>query len=162
MSEAAFSLLQGDPSDWGLPPSGKTFVGVNESGQFVLVQHDGTITVLEPSGASLNKQANSSGVDIGVTPGSVNHKEVITLTGSARTQTVTVAPTTLSDGAECGIQFVVPATAGIIIEVVSNATVVWRFENTTGYPIKALCVLYKDGAAWFPWSETVPAYTPAT
>jgi hypothetical protein len=42
----SLSLLQGDPAEWGIPPVGKTFVGINEAGQLVLKQNDGTIQIV--------------------------------------------------------------------------------------------------------------------
>jgi hypothetical protein len=42
----SLSLLQGDPTEWGIPPVGKTFVGINEEGQLVLKQNDGTILIV--------------------------------------------------------------------------------------------------------------------
>lgn len=163
MSEAAFSLLQGDPSDWGLPPTGKTFVGVNDEGQIVTKQHDGTVTVLTAGGVpSLNKQANSDGTVIAITPSTSQHKEVITLTGVARTQVINVAETDLEDGSSCVILFNLPATAGIVVEVYSDATLIWSYENETGAALKAAAELYKDGSTWAPLRESIPAFTPAT
>lgn len=162
MSNASFNLLQGDPSDWGLPASGKTFIGINESGQVVTKQSDGTVTVIGAGGVpSLNKQANSDGTAITVTPVAYQHTEVVTLTGSARTQVVNVAETSLGDGALAGILFNLPATADVVVEVYSDATLIWSFENESGAVIKALVQVYKDGDVWKVLQSVIPAFTPA-
>ena len=46
MIPPSLSLLQGDPTEWGIPPVGKTFVGINAEGQLILKQNDGTILIV--------------------------------------------------------------------------------------------------------------------
>lgn len=153
----------GDPSEWGLPPSGKTFVGINDQGQVVTIQHDGTITVLTAGGVpSLNKQANSDGTVIAIVPSTSQHKEVITLTGAARTQVINIAETDLEDGSSCVVLFNLPATASLVVEIYSDATLVWSSENETGALLKAAVEFYKDGSTWAPLRENIPAFTPAS
>jgi len=163
MSSAAFSVIQGSPSSWGVPPEGKTYLGVNAQGQIVTVQHNGDITVLTAGGVpSLNKQANSDGAVMAITPSTSQHKEIVTLTGAARTQVINVAETDLADGSSCVILFNLPATAGIVVEVYSDATLIWSYENESGAAQKAAAELYKDGSTWAPLRGSIPAFTPAT
>lgn len=42
-STASLSLLVGDPTEWGVPPVGKVYVGINLDGKLVLVTNDGVI-----------------------------------------------------------------------------------------------------------------------
>jgi|LakMenE01Jun11ns_1017448.scaffolds.fasta_scaffold8219229_1 hypothetical protein len=45
-STASLSLLVGDPSEWGIPPVGKVFIGINLDGKLVIVDNDGVISVV--------------------------------------------------------------------------------------------------------------------
>ncbi len=163
MSSPSFLLLQGDPSDWGVPPSGKTYIGLNDSGQIVTKQHDGTVTVIGTGGTpSLNKQANSDGSVITVTPTTTQHREVITLSGIARTQVVNISGTDLADGSVAVLQLNMPSTPGIIVEFYSDSVLLFSYQNESGVLEKARFEIYKDGSAWEPGESTVPAYTPAS
>lgn len=161
MANPSLSLLQTDPSTWANPPAGKTYIGTNDAGQLVTKVHDGSPVIVASGDPSLNKQA-IAGASATVTPAASQHTEVITVSGAARTLQVTVAETDLSDGAACRIKFILPATALIVIEVVSDGSVIWSFSNQTGAILKALFECYKDGGAWAPLVENVPAYTPAS
>ncbi len=163
MANPSFILKQVDPAAWGLPAEGKTFVGINEDGQIVLKQHDGSVTVLTIGGVpSLHKQINSSGAVITVTPTTAAHKEIITIAGAARVQVINIAATALSDGSEADIIFNLPATSGIVLEVYSGVDLVWTYTNDTGQAINAKFAAYKDGAGWSPLNGYAPAYNPAT
>lgn len=159
MAKPAFTLLQGDPATWPLPDAGKTALGVNQFGQLVIKQSDGSIVVVGTAAvATLNKQANSSGAPITVTPGGPLHTEVLTITGAARTQPVLMAATSLGNGSRATLLLILPATANLIVEVYNDASLVWSFTNQTGTPIKAALELFKDSGAWSPLSESIPAY----
>lgn len=161
MSTPSFSLLQTDPSTWGNPPDGKTFVGVNTDGALVIKTQTG-ISVLGSAGPALGKQSNSDGTAITVTPISVIHKEIITLLGTARTQVVNITLTGLGDGAGATILFYMPSTPGILVQIFTGATMLWSFQNDSGAPIKAAVEFYKDGTAWAVLRENIPAFTPAS
>lgn len=162
MAYTGVILKQSDPTTWDTPPEGKTYLGVNDTGSLVIKQSDGTLAVISPGTASLTKVANSDGAPITVTPLTIAHKQVITLTGAARTQVINIAETSLSDGASCALLFNLPATAGIVIEVYSDSSLIWSYVNQTGAAQKARFQLYKDGAVWAPEAETIPSYTPAS
>lgn len=163
MSSPSFLLLQGDPADWALPPTGKTYIGLNESGQLVTKQHDGTITVIGTGGTpSLNKQANSDGSVITVTPTTSQHTEILTFTGIARTQVVNLVETDLGDGSLAGVLINAPATAGIVIELYSDSEKIWSYVNESGAAEKAFVEFYKDSTVWKVRLSAVPAFTPAS
>lgn len=162
MATPSFLLLQGDPSTWGLPPTGKTYAGVNTSGQIVLKQHDGTVTIVESGAPSLHKQANNSVTPIAVTPTSSLHTEVVTVTGAARTTPLLIGGTSQSDGARCAILFKLPATANIIIEIYSDAELIATLQNQTGALLKATLEFFLDAGVWAPLTAIVPAYEPAS
>lgn len=161
MANPSFSLLQTDPTTWDLPPVGKTYVGINDAGQIVLKQHDGSVTVVESGDPSLHKQASSAGT-IAVTPTTAQHTEVITVTGAARTSPVLIAGTTLSDGSRALLLFKLPATANVILEIYSDATLIGVVQNQTGDVLKAAVEFFLDAGVWAPLRENIPAYTPVS
>ncbi len=115
-------MCQGDPSTWGAPPVGKTYLGVNESGQLTTVQNDGTITVI---GAGLTPGAgtvtNSSGNTI-VTPPTQIYTQTVDVTGVASTRIIVISQDDASAGDICDLRLNWPDVGNIDIQVRSGAT----------------------------------------
>lgn len=163
MATPSFSLLQGDPSTWPLPPAGKTYLGINATGQIVLKQHDGTLSVISSGACSLNKQANNGTVSsLTVTPSTSMHTEIITLTGGARTLPVTIVDPGLSDGARVTILFKFPATTPILVDIFSDIDLLASLQNQTSSPAPGRADFVLDDGDWVCVSVLVPAYTPVS
>lgn len=159
MSKASFSLVQGLPADWGSPPEGKTYLGVNTAGQLVLKQSDGTITPLIVGGTpSLHKQTNASGI-VSVAPSTPVHTEVVTLAGSARAVPVQISEdNSPADGARIFLKFIFPALAGLIVTLYSGDSTELATFTTDGVVLTGTWELYCDGGVWALQLALVPAY----
>lgn len=110
---------------------------------------------------TFNAQANSTG-DSTATAGvlSIIHTEVITFSGSAGTRIVALAiPTGLSAGARLVVRSVLPATAGIVVELrnaTTGGTLLATF-TTDGATLTAVHEFYFNGTAWALLSSAIPA-----
>lgn len=156
-ANASFNLLQGDPADWGVPLSGRTFCGVNESGNFCVKQSDGSVVVFSQGiSPGIHKQTSSSGT-VDVTIGSLIWTEVIALTGIARTIPIVVASTNIGDGARLFIKLNFAAlAAGAIIQIYSGVTLLAQF-TADGLVLSGSVELYGDTGAWLVDKASFPS-----
>lgn len=159
MSKASFSLVQGDPSEWGAPSEGKTYLGINTAGQLVLKQSDGTITPLIVGGTpSLHKQTSASGI-VTVSPSTPVHTEVVTLAGSARAVPVQISEdNSPADGARVFLKFIFPAIASLDISIYSGDSTLLATFSTDGVVLTGTWELYCDNGVWAIQLAQVPAY----
>lgn len=160
MANPSLRLLLQDPTVWPNPVAGRAYVGLDELGNIAIRLPDGTVqTVQSGSPCSLNKQASATNTPVAIIPTSASHKEVLTITGAARTLPLLLSETDLANGSSCVLLLNLPATAGIILEAYSDVTLLWSFTNDTGAAMKAAVEFYKDGATWKVLRETIPAFT---
>ena len=125
MSSPSLNLLAGDPTTWGVPAIGKTFVGINLSGQLTLVNNDGSggavISPLTPAAPAQIDFTNNSGTTT-LTP-SVGVTTVVgTIGGSARSVPVVLATSGMVDGMTLEAFISFPALDSLVI----------NFYNTVG------------------------------
>lgn len=166
MSSPSFNLLQGDPTTWGVPPVGKTFVGINLSEQLVLVNNNGSggqvitpVVSAAPAGLAF---ANASGSTT-ITPSAGVTTAVGAITGGARSVPLVLATNGMSDGQTVEVFLTFPAIDGLTI----------NFYNTVGsgspvLPIQVSAIsgitnalakfLFQSSTGlWLPISLRVPA-----
>ena len=146
-----------------------SIIGMNASDGSPIVYAGGVVTIYNPGGSlpspaaaaitSRNPQATSTG-DFTVTPLSQLHKEIITVSGSARTVNCILGIAGIQDGAELTTVFVLPATPGITINIrsgiVSNPIIA---VVDTGTVLQERLKFYfdDDAAAWVPEVFDVPS-----
>jgi hypothetical protein len=150
-AETDLSLSGGLSAPYWIQFQGQTTAGAN------IVYAAGPITVFTPGSlpasstgfVSHHAQSNGGG-NMVVTPTSQVHTEVITITGSAGTRQVVVGAAGLDAGARIGLKFVLPATAGINLQVYDQATsgplLTTVTSDSSGFTPTAKANLFFDGA----------------
>jgi uncharacterized protein Usg len=160
MSSASFSLLQGDPTTWGLPPVGKTFMGINASGQLVLKQNNGTITPVISSGPGGDALSNSVGTTT-INPTAGNFSALVNVSGSARRVPIVLATAGLLDWQQLDLRVDFPALDNLFIDIYNTAVSgppLSTFQAATGSGItSALWQFRAQSGAWVILSNQVPA-----
>ena len=114
---------------------------------------------LPPFGyVSKDKQTNNSG-DTTAVIGSLDHTEVITLGGTARTSNLILPVAGMADGALLRLILSLPGTAGIILQV-RNASISGPILSTfeTGSTLNAVALYYFDEPtlSWVPYLYAMP------
>jgi hypothetical protein len=107
---------------------------------------------------SYDSQTNISG-NSEVSPGSSNHLEIITFSGSAGARVAYIDTTGRLVNDQVTIRAIFPATSGIALTVKSgNASGSAVYSYTTdGSGNSAIFKLYFDGTVWQPLSAQIPA-----
>lgn len=114
-----------------------------------------------PSGLVSEHEQTNAGGNTTVTPTSQLHTEKITFTGAARTSAVIVGASGLVAGARPVVLVLLPATAGIVVQVWNQtiATGSPLFSVVTdGYLRQACFEMGYDGSNLYPLRATVPAF----
>jgi hypothetical protein len=156
-STASFDLLQTDPSDWGVPIAGRTFIGVDANGSLVTKQSNGVITIYTAgTNPSVSKQTSSSGtIDVNVsTP---LFLEIVTITGAARVVPIVISDAVVTDGYQAQVKLNFAAlAAGSTIQLYSGTLMIASFL-TDGETINGLWSVYGDSGEWVLKSAQFPA-----
>lgn len=125
MSAASFVLLEGDPSTWGVPPVGKTFLGINLAGVPTAVNNDGSghpvVTPLVSAAPGVLAFANAAGTST-LTPSAGVTTALGVISGTARTVPLVLATAGMVDGQTIEVQLSFPALDNLIMS----------FYNTVG------------------------------
>lgn len=159
MASPSFSLLQGDPTTWGVPPVGKTYVGINDSGQLILKQNDGSIVPIISSAPSVAKPTNSSGATL-ITLGAQIHTAILTITGTSRSVPIVLDIDGAAAGAQLTLQVNWPGLAGFDLDIRnadSGGTQLDTFQ-TDGSILNGLWRFVYDGTAWNKIEASIPAF----
>lgn len=159
MSTASLSLIQGDPTTWGIPASGKTFVGINESGQIVTKQNDGTISVLTTTSPAFIEELNTSGTTT-ITPTQSITTAVLTIQGTSRAVPIVLDTAGIDSGAQLSLLVNLPAAAGLALTIRNGSilgTVLDTFTSD-GSILTASWRFYFDGTSWNVFSSQIPAH----
>lgn len=159
MSNPAYSLLKGDPTTWGVPPVGKTFMGINLTGQLALVQSDGTISTFTSSVPAFLAVGNAAGTTT-ITPAQPVQTTILTITGGARAVPIVLSVTGQLAGAVLDLLVNVGATAGYALDI-RNATgggIQLDTYTSNGATAVAKWRFVFDGAQWNKVEVIIPAY----
>ncbi len=159
MATASLQLIQGDPSTWGVPAEGKTFVGINESGQLCLKENDGTISVIVTSAPSASEQNNTSGTTT-ITPTQPIASAQVNVGGTARAVPIVIAAAGVAEGAQLEILFTFVAVAGLALTIRNangGGTILATYESDGGV-LSGIWRFVFRGGAWNLFSAQVPAY----
>jgi hypothetical protein len=120
MSAASFNLLQGDPTTWGVPPVGKSFLGINLSGQAVIVNNNGSGgAVISPVVSAAPVQlpfVNNSGTTT-ITPSAGQTTAVVAVGGTARNVPIVLATAGMTDGMVLDLLLIFPALDNLIMNI---------------------------------------------
>lgn len=156
-STASFDLLQGDPSQWGLPSAGRTFVGVNAAGALITKQSNGVITIYTAgTNPSVAKQTSSSG-SVAVTVTTPIFLAVLTLTGAARTIPIVISDTIVTDGYQAQIKLSFAGlSAGAVIQLYSGSLLIASFTSD-GETVNGIWSVYGDTGEWVLKNSQFPA-----
>jgi hypothetical protein len=160
MSTASFSLLQGDPSTWGVPPVGKTFVGINAAGQLVLKQNDGSISPVLSFIPANQQLVNAFGATDIVPPALITSTYLL-ISGTARTVPVSLKTAGIVDGQILRLRLTFPALDNLIVNIYNEntgGTLLSSFQSATGSGItNGLWTFVAGGGVWALDSNQVPA-----
>lgn len=121
----------------------------------------GPTVAIPPFGyVSRNAQTNSSG-NATISPASLDHTEILTVNGAARTSAIILSVVGMSDGALCRIRWLLTAATDIILNVL-NGTAEGSTINTvtTGSTLNGYC-LYCYNEADATW-EILDSSFPST
>lgn len=159
MSKPAFELLTGDPTTWGVPSTGQVYLGINQSGQIVVVASDGSITPIVSTAPALNNQTNASGTTT-ISIAAQIQTSALTITGSARTVPVVISEVGPASGATLDLIVNFPPTAGIHLDLRDGSTSGVQIDSftTDGSVATGIWRLYYDGSGWQKRQVQVPAY----
>lgn len=159
MSTASFSLLDGDPTTWGVPPVGKTFVGVNLAGQLVVKQNDGTITAIVPSTPALAASDNSSGPTT-ITPTSSIQRYILNVQGASRNVPIILAIAGAAEGYSVDLLVKVPAIAGFVLKLLNADGSGTQLDSytTDGNNVTVKWTALFQSGAWVLFGASAPAY----
>lgn len=158
MSSPFIIGLQGDPTTWANPPAGKTAVGVNDSGQVVVKQSDGSIQTITTSAPGVHSQASSSG-PVTVTPTTGIFQEILNLTGAARTVTIILATAGIVDGTQLTVTAILNAISGLNLDFRNGSgggAQVASFDS--GGEANGAWSFVMIAGTWNPTEAQVPAY----
>lgn len=128
------------------------------AGTFTIVNAGSQLPVPVQGITALHKQTTITG-DATVTPTAPVHTEVVTVSGIARTSSIIIAISGVQDGAKLDLTLLLPATAGIVLNIrsglVSNPII---STVTTGTVLQALLSYYYDAnlSAWVPEFYALP------
>ena len=157
---ASFSLLQTDPTTWGTPPLGKTYVGVNDTGQLVLKQNDGTITPIVSGVPAITEYSNASGTTT-ITAASSNLIAAVTVTGTARGVPLVLDTDGIQDGQQLTVRVDFPEIDSLILRfynTLASGSPLSIFESAVGTGItNGLWNFYAKDGLWVLLSNQVPA-----
>lgn len=160
MATASFSLCQGDPSTWGVPAAGKTFVGVNAAGQLVTKQNDGTITVLVTGAPELISATNASGATTFTLADAVA-SGVLTVQGAARTVPIYLDTAGAEEGSVINLLVKFPAAANYVFVIRNEDGSGDVLATFTSFDDSIASLKYQfvfaDGA-WTLFGAQIPAY----
>ncbi len=161
MTDVGLSGMQSAP--FWIALIGKTADGA------VIVYAAGYITIYNPGytlpapnrGIVSRHDQASAGGNVTVNPLSQVHTEKITVSGSAGTRKIVVNAAGLIAGAQAFLRFVLPATAGIVLQIYDQATsgdLLATIETQAdGFTPSAICVLSFDGANFDVLWMAIPA-----
>lgn len=159
MSTASFSLLESDPTTWGVPPVGKTFVGINLAGQIVIKQNDGTITAVVPSTPALGASTNSSGPST-ITPTSSIQRFILDVQGAPRSVPVILDIAGAAAGYSVEVLIKLPATAGFVFHLLNadGSGVELDRYTSDGNTVTLKWMAVFQAGAWVLFGGMAPAY----
>lgn len=159
MATASFSLLKGDPSTWGVPPVGKTFVGINAAGQIVVKQNDGTITAIVPSTPALGAADNTSGPTT-ITPTSSIQRYILNVQGASRNVPVILDVAGAAEGYSIEVLIKVPAVAGFVVKLLNADGSGTQLDSwtTDGNNVTLKWYAVYQSGAWVLFGAQAPAY----
>jgi hypothetical protein len=168
--QATFVLSAGD-LDLGLggQPNATFWMaltGLTASGAIVVyvagdieIYNPGFELPIPPYGyVSLDKQTNTTGNTTAVIP-SLNHTEVVTVNGVARTSAIILPVAGMANGAKLVLVLNLPSTPGIILNIYSGTSLNPIISTiTTGSVLNAVLEYYYDAilVAWVPYRYTLP------
>lgn len=172
-SNAIFKLDAGDTdqslegesqSDFWMIVQGLTSSGVTityAGGPMTIYNASSSLPIGPSNYVSAHELTNSMGDSV-ITPTSQQHKEIVTINGAARTSKLIVGNAGIVDGAECEILLLMPATAGILIDIrsiISSGNQVFPalFSSDAGVSRMLARMYYKNGN-WNPLETVAPAY----
>ncbi len=158
MSSPIIVGLQGVPTTWGVPPVGKTMLGINEAGNLVLKQNDGSITTIVSSAPGFVEVVNPSGTST-ITATSSVMTAILDVTGTARAVPVVLAVAGAAAGTRLSLRVNLPAAAGLAIQLrnaTSGGTLLDSFTSD-GSILSVVWELYFDGGSWNILSAQAPA-----
>lgn len=161
MSTASFQLVQGDPSTWGIPAEGKTFVGINTAGLLTLKQNDGTIITLATNVPGFSSVVNSSGTTT-ISPTTPVWRQIVDIQNSPREIPIVLDVDGAVQGSVINLLLKFPDADGYTAKVYNasgSGTLLAQITNsndptivTAGYTF-----VFTDGA-WVLFSAVIPAY----
>lgn len=158
MPSPSYQLLQGDPTTWGVPPLGSTFIGVNGAGQIVTKQNNGTITALTTSSPAAAQVASAAGT-VTITPTQPIFAFELDLGGGARGVPIVLDHTGAVEGAQLEVTVVLPSTIGLAMtfrDANSGGTILAQYTSD-GAVLSYFAKFVFRGGAW----NIVTAYNPA-
>lgn len=159
MATASLSLLQGDPTTWGNPPVGKTYVGVNAIGQVTTRQSDGSINTIF-STPEVSTYSNMGGATT-VVAASVDQIASVNISGLARNVPIILATAGIVDGQQLRLRLDFLPLDGLTIRVYDSSVLgvlLSSFDSSTGSGItSAFYAFYGLGGQWFLLNNQVPA-----
>jgi hypothetical protein len=128
------------------------------AGTFTIVNAGAQLPVQAQGITALHKQTTTAG-NATVTPTAPIHTEVVTVTGIARTSSILLAISAAQAGAKINLTLILPATAGIVLNIRSNLVGNPIISTvTTGTVLQALLTYYYDAdlATWVPEFYALP------
>jgi len=126
----------------------------------VYIDNAGSSLPVPNSGLTSRHAQTTNAGDFAITPTSQLHKEIVTVTGAARTSNAILGINNVQDGAELTVVLVLTATPGITIEfrsgLVSNPILVYQ---PTGTVLQCRIKFYFDAdlASWVNEVNNIPS-----
>jgi hypothetical protein len=141
MANPSFSLLIGDPTTWGVPPVGKTFLGINLSGVLTIVNNNGSggaiITPVVSAAPQQVTLGNAAGTTT-ITSVSGVFTATVVVSGTPRAVPLVLATAGMTDGMTIDLLVIFPATDGFVLNLyntIGSGGTLDSFSAATASPL---------------------------